>query len=376
MWKALCFLVYSLGLCFASVNIACGLSFPSNWFDDPLLVNPIRMNELDGVMIVKVVSEQDPTPLLYPNVVSVFDWMDRGDCQMITLEDLIQNPSLRLLNPETPHSPSSSNPYSKYSRESVVDPSEVVLTRNNFDDRMLFGNRNAFSLPTDDQLKAFLASGKPLQRNVDHSEIINRIQSGEYKSSPLNGLWEDRPKFEPSLQKDPKQELVDRPFVPKEDPLIPPDFSSTFTSSEGVLKLRASKPSENGKFIPAQASQFYLTTKNLNDLLKGLSTDSAIADEVQSVAEIWAKAEKNRHANPEVALSVKSILLQAKVGKALTDPFGHAALKNLPPDDKYFLIGIDKDPDTNVVTIWSKAVEVNPGENLVELSPKDVIYQD
>ena len=60
----------------------------------------------------------------------------------------------------------------------------------------------------------------------------------------------------------------------------------------------------------------------------------------------------------------------------LTDPFGHAALKNLPPDDKYFLIGIDKDPDTNVVTIWSKAVEVNPGENLVELSPNDVIYQD
>ena len=85
---------------------------------------------------------------------------------------------------------------------------------------------------------------------------------------------------------------------------------------------------------------------------------------------------KNRHSNPEVALSVKSILLQAKVGKALTDPFGHAALENLPPDDKYYLIGIDKDPDTNVVTIWSKEVEVNPGENLVELSPNDVIYQD
>ena len=73
---------------------------------------------------------------------------------------------------------------------------------------------------------------------------------------------------------------------------------------------------------------------------------------------------------------MKSILLQAKVGKALTDPFGHAALENLPPDDKYYLIGIDKDPDTNVVTIWSKEVEVNPGENLVELSPNDVIYQD
>jgi hypothetical protein len=51
-------------------------------------------------------------------------------------------------------------------------------------------------------------------------------------------------------------------------------------------------------------------------------------------------------------------------------------LSDLPPDEKYFLIGIDKDENTNVVTIWSKQVEVNPGENQVELSFGDVIYQD
>jgi hypothetical protein len=32
--------------------------------------------------------------------------------------------------------------------------------------------------------------------------------------------------------------------------------------------------------------------------------------------------------------------------------------------------------DTNVVTIWSKEVEVEPGENLVELTSTDVIYQE
>ena len=59
-----------------------------------------------------------------------------------------------------------------------------------------------------------------------------------------------------------------------------------------------------------------------------------------------------------------------------TDPYGRASLENLSPDDKYYVIGIDKDVDTNVVTIWSKEVEVAPGENLVELTSTDVIYQE
>ena len=99
-------------------------------------------------------------------------------------------------------------------------------------------------------------------------------------------------------------------------------------------------------------------------------------DELKSVAEIWAKAEKNASQAPEVALGVKSILLQAKVSKARTDPFGEAALGGVLPDEKYFLIGIDKDVQSNVVTIWSKEVAVEPGENVVELSSSDVIYQE
>ena len=72
--------------------------------------------------------------------------------------------------------------------------------------------------------------------------------------------------------------------------------------------------------------------------------------------------------------SVKSVIIRAKVRKAMTDPFGQASLKNLSPDDTYFIIGLDQDPETEVVTIWSKQVDVAPGENSIELSSKDVIY--
>ena len=68
--------------------------------------------------------------------------------------------------------------------------------------------------------------------------------------------------------------------------------------------------------------------------------------------------------------------IRDRVGRARTDPYGQASLKNLSPDDKYYVIGIDKDIETDVVTIWSKEVEVAPGENLVELSSTDIIYQE
>jgi hypothetical protein len=64
------------------------------------------------------------------------------------------------------------------------------------------------------------------------------------------------------------------------------------------------------------------------------------------------------------------------VSKARTDPYGEAALRGAQPDEKYYIIGIDKDVLSNVVTIWSKEVEVHPGENMVELSSNDVIYQN
>jgi hypothetical protein len=152
--------------------------------------------------------------------------------------------------------------------------------------------------------------------------------------------------------------------------------STARSSASSTLKFKAKKPNHEGELEPAQASEFYLTTQNLNDLLKNLESDPAIAGEIKSVAELWAQAEKNAYQAPEVALGVKSILLQAKVSKARTDPYGEAALRGVQPDEKYYLIGIDKDVLSNVVTIWSKEVEIQPGENVVELSSSDVIYQE
>ena len=167
---------------------------------------------------------------------------------------------------------------------------------------------------------------------------------------------------------------------------VPPTFEDSYSPTsvnsydqklnKSILKFKASVPTPQGTERPAQASEFYLTTRNLHDLLSDLNLNRALAGEVKSVAELWAHAEKDSSANPEIALGVKSILLQAKVGKARTDPFGKAELDGVSPNDGYFLIGIDKDDQTGVVTIWSKHIEVAPGENMVELTTNDVIYHE
>ena len=65
-------------------------------------------------------------------------------------------------------------------------------------------------------------------------------------------------------------------------PLPPASFSgepSGNLSIDGptVLKLKARKPSRDGTLKPAQASEIYLTTQDLKELLKDLSADPAVA---------------------------------------------------------------------------------------------------
>jgi hypothetical protein len=237
---------------------------------------------------------------------------------------------------------------------------------------------SARPLPTDAELSHFLKFGDENSKSAKDTQSPKTF--AEFKNEAASSLLKQIFKASSPAKKSaeltnlnvlpppPAQPFFDLPEAP-ELKLSEGDFSST-------VKLRARKPTHDGQTEPAQASEFYLTTRNLQEILQSLDAGPAVAGELKTVAKLWAKAEKNASEAPEVALGVKSILLEAKVSKARTDPYGQAALRGVQPDEKYFLIGIDKDVQSNVVTIWSKEVDVGPGENLVELSSNDVIYQE
>ena len=100
----------------------------------------------------------------------------------------------------------------------------------------------------------------------------------------------------------------------------------------------------------------------------------AAAKDVRQLIRLWAESEKRAGGKGvKLALNVKSVLIKAQVSKVLTDFKGEAEVAGLKPDD-YYLIGIDKDDETGIVTIWSKPIVIGRGENRVELSLQDIVW--
>ena len=388
----------ALSILASFVSTEAGVSF-DYYFGSAFCAKPIRMQELDGAMIVRLSEKKKRfVPLLYPTRQTPFQWIDSGDVDLLTYEQYVKNPGLFV----KPSPPSGENLFvvsAQHGHESGEKDklAEPAPPSNHFPKPQShplppLPLPRKVVLPGDPELHAFL-EGNRIEEKVASNEkpsLSDRmISPPSANPSPIppppeilagNELPAQGTVFaDPRLMKEYRR-LVNASTLgrmdSKRDQGREDELSVEIPSVPANLKLKASKRTKDGRIQPAQASEFYLTTQNLRELFKDMNVERALSGEIKSVAEIWAHAEKNLNTDPEIALGVKSILLQAKVGRARTDPFGEASLSDLPPDEKYFIIGIDKDENTNVVTIWSKEVEVNPGDNEVELSSNDVIYQD
>ena len=348
--------------------------------DSVLWNSPIREIAYDGSMIVQISRKTTPIPLFYPKLVSLFDFIDRGDPKFYTLEQLSKNPQLG----PRPVFRQGEKSYSKSDFKKVEDKKVVNLENRlrQLEAKLFEAQAKPVHRPNDDELQAFILEGNEHLSAEQRFEYLSRVisevkqKAGSENDTFIENAEKKVPEIVPFQNHSSNKDFLSIPLPPtlEESEKNFPFQSYKTTTAKSVLRFKASVPTPQGKERPAQASEFYLTTRNLQDLLSDLNLDSAIVGEVRTVAELWADAEKDSTSNPEIALGVKSILLQAKVGKARTDPFGKAKLDDVSPDDKYFLIGIDKDDQTGVVTIWSKHIEVAPGENMVELTANDVIY--
>ena len=354
---------------------------------------PLRFNELDGPAIRDYRHRSFRPPLLFPIHYDPFARIDAGDSSFLSLNLLQRNPSLAGKFPR-----SSPKVFGIVDLKSIkkippvsISPSLGLADRVRKIEQQLLGTVSPkVPRPGDDQLAEFL----------DKDDVALHKQAEEL-SNLLEKLSTEPVDVDRVAQAAPPRKLSDVLVpVPPMGPVLPDLRGSAFGSgnnlsshpartlsglgfkSEGssdsplgsILKLSANVNLPNGGVRPAQASEFYVTTRNVQELLGKLKLQDAVAGEVSTLIDLWGRAEKDKAAYPDIALGVKSILLEAKVRKTRTDPYGKAAVAGLSPDEKYFLIGVDKDLETDVVTIWSKEVKVNPGENEVELTAKDVIF--
>ncbi|MFP6893522.1 MAG: hypothetical protein VCA18_07215 [Opitutales bacterium] len=357
---------------------------------------PLRLDDLDGPTIRDYRQRSFHPPLLFPVRFDPFARIDAGDSSFVSLRRLQSNPSLAGKFPRKlpkvfgivdlesiKNTPSAS--------AAATSPSSELAERVRKIEQQLLGTVSPkVQRPGDDQLAAFLdKDDATLHEQAE--ELANLLEKLSAKPVEVNRLVQAVPptKLSDVLVPEPPT----GPVLPdlrgsafrSGNNLSPPaarTLSSLGFKPEGrsesplgsILKLSANVDLPNGGVRPAQASEFYVTTRNINELLSQLKLQDAVAGEVSTLIDLWGRAEKDKAAYPEIALGVKSILLEAKVRKTRTDPYGKAAVAGLSPDEKYFLIGVDKDFETGVVTIWSKEVKVNPGENEVELTANDVIF--
>ena len=352
---------------------------------------PLRMEDLDGPTIRDYRNLSYRPALFFPRSFDPFVLIDAGDPNFLSLDILLKNPELARDLPEklpdvfgivSADDPPTRKP------EPMEDD---LVSRVRLIEEKLLGLDNVVRKRTDDnQLAEFLRrdDNDLLQRADELQAMLEKASSASRQAS--KAVIDRQPREladvlipEPPPIK-PKHVLSGSAFGPV--PLTSKSTAKTLsglgfkadedsaTPSGSILKLKASVPMPGGKAKPAQASDFYVTTKNVTELLSKLNLEEAVAGEVSSLVELWGQAEKNRSANREVALRVQSILFEAKVRSTRTDPYGKAAVAGLSPDEKYYLIGVVKDVDTQIVTIWSKEVKVAPGENEVELTAGDVIF--
>ena len=348
--------------------------------DSSSWISPIRNLAVDGSMIARISAKPTAIPLFYPTIVLLFEFLDKGDPAFYTLEQLSKNPRLAPrpnFHPITKeHSVATFN---------TIEDKKVVNLENRLrelEEKLLEVQAKPVHRANDDELKAFILEGNEHLSSEERLEYLSRVISeAKQKTESGSAIFVKQaelkaPEISSFENHSLNSDFLSIPLPPtlEESDKRFPSQSYNPRLAKSSLRFKASVPTPQGTERPAQASEFYLTTRTLQDLLSDLNLDSALAGEVRSVAELWADAEKDSTTNPEIALGVKSILLQAKVGKARTDSLGKAQLDDVSPDDQYFLIGIDKDDQTGVITIWSKHVEVGPGENMVELTANDVIY--
>ena len=97
-------------------------------------------------------------------------------------------------------------------------------------------------------------------RNEAESSIISQIfKRASQKPKPV----QTKNELASSIPAPPDQAS----FAPPQ-PQVAKLKSTPRPSASSTLKFKARKPNLEGKLEPAQASEFYLTTQNLNDLLQ------------------------------------------------------------------------------------------------------------
>ena len=131
-----------------------------DWFDYPTFRAPYRMSDLDGATIAMLSLKPNSVPLFFPRLVSPFEWIDTGNPNFISLDDLCENPHLH--PPIKQYKPTGRSPFAEKKdiwEDSIAEDSPIDRNTDKFSIQRLIGG-GAKSLPNEKQLLNFCSKTK------------------------------------------------------------------------------------------------------------------------------------------------------------------------------------------------------------------------
>ncbi len=187
------------------------------------------------------------------------------------------------------------------------------------------------------------------------SSSINRNQFAESPESSLNPFGQPR--------------------TPVTLPSALPSTSSVRSIPEGdaSLSMKVEVQFLNNRNRPAGFTEFFLTERDLDQILADAGIRLPEIEGIGSYAEYWARSVQRGYRFPGAAASIRNALANESILRIKTNSLGEANIENVKAG-RYFLVGCSTLGQVGVV--WSKSVDLSSGVNDLNLNLRDAAWAE
>ena len=137
------------------------------------------------------------------------------------------------------------------------------------------------------------------------------------------------------------------------------------------LQIQAKVQFLDNKIRPAGFTEFFLVDRDLSEILSEEGIKPPTQQGILSHAEYWARSVQRGYQFPGVAAKIRNALARSSLRRIKTNSLGVGNVDALA-DGQYYIVGASTLGQVGVV--WSKPVNLNNGDNILNLDLKDAAW--
>ena len=137
------------------------------------------------------------------------------------------------------------------------------------------------------------------------------------------------------------------------------------------LQIQAKVQFLDNKVRPAGFTEFFLVDRKLSEILSAEGIKPPTQDGIQTHAEYWARSVQRGYQFPGIAAKIRNALARSSLRRIKTNSLGVGNVDDLS-DGNFYIVGASTLGQVGVV--WSKPVNLNNGDNVINLDLNDAAW--